>query len=140
MSFNLDFMMNSFDLWLLLQFLTLGLGWACISIPLFNKLILITVIENEHLLFCLQFLSGGQSEVEATLNLNAMNQSPNPWHVSFSYARALQNTVLKTWQGHPKTWRLHRKHFWCVQRQTPLLSSVSTLLRVKVTMPRQECL
>lgn len=28
-----------------------------------------------------------------------MNQSPNPWHVSFSYARALQNTVLKTWQG-----------------------------------------
>ncbi|KAG0449337.1 hypothetical protein HPP92_027356, partial [Vanilla planifolia] len=49
----------------------------------------------------IMFLSGGQSEVEATLNLNAMNQSPNPWHVSFSYARALQNTVLKTWQGLP---------------------------------------
>ena len=48
------------------------------------------------------FLSGGQSELEATLNLNAMNQSPNPWHVSFSYARALQNTVLKTWQGKPE--------------------------------------
>lgn len=47
----------------------------------------------------MQFLSGGQSEVEATLNLNAMNQSPNPWHVSFSYARALQNTCLKTWGG-----------------------------------------
>lgn len=44
------------------------------------------------------FLSGGQSELEATLNLNAMNQSPNPWHVSFSYARALQNSVLKAWQ------------------------------------------
>ena len=44
------------------------------------------------------FLSGGQSELEATLNLNAMNQTPNPWHVSFSYARALQNSVLKTWQ------------------------------------------
>jgi hypothetical protein len=28
-----------------------------------------------------------------------MNQSPNPWHLSFSYARALQNTVLKTWAG-----------------------------------------
>ena len=54
------------------------------------------------LLFILQFLSGGQSEVEATLNLHAMNQSPNPWHVSFSYARALQNTVLKTWQGRPE--------------------------------------
>uniref|UniRef100_A0A6M2EIR7 Fructose-bisphosphate aldolase n=1 Tax=Populus davidiana TaxID=266767 RepID=A0A6M2EIR7_9ROSI len=49
----------------------------------------------------IMFLSGGQSEVQATLNLNAMNQSPNPWHVSFSYARALQNTVLKTWQGRP---------------------------------------
>merc|ERR1712113_1175614 len=45
----------------------------------------------------IMFLSGGQSEVEATLNLNAMNQSPNPWHISFSYARALQNTTLKTW-------------------------------------------
>merc|ERR1739848_932203 len=47
----------------------------------------------------IMFLSGGQSELEATLNLNAMNKSPNPWHVSFSYARALQNTTLKTWAG-----------------------------------------
>lgn len=47
------------------------------------------------------FLSGGQSELEATLNLNAMNQEPNPWNVSFSYARALQNSVLKTWRGEP---------------------------------------
>merc|ERR1719378_2028019 len=47
----------------------------------------------------IMFLSGGQSEVEATLNLNALNQAPNPWHVSFSYARALQNTTLKTWAG-----------------------------------------
>jgi fructose-bisphosphate aldolase class I len=47
----------------------------------------------------IMFLSGGQSELEASLNLNAMNLSPNPWHVSFSYARALQNTVLKTWMG-----------------------------------------
>ncbi|KAK4347994.1 hypothetical protein RND71_034333 [Anisodus tanguticus] len=48
------------------------------------------------------FLSGGQSEVEATLNLNAINQSANPWHVSFSYARALQNTCLTTWAGRPE--------------------------------------
>lgn len=54
-------------------------------------------------LFTSQFLSGGQSEAEATLNLNAMNQSPNPWHVSFSYARALQNSVLKTWEGRPES-------------------------------------
>ncbi|KAJ8556480.1 hypothetical protein K7X08_032232 [Anisodus acutangulus] len=50
----------------------------------------------------IMFLSGEQSEVEATLNLNAMNQAPNPWHVSFSYARALQNTCLKTWRGQPE--------------------------------------
>jgi fructose-bisphosphate aldolase, class I len=50
----------------------------------------------------IMFLSGGQSELESTLNLNAMNQKPNPWHVSFSYARALQNSVLKTWQGKPE--------------------------------------
>nr|GEX53139.1 fructose-bisphosphate aldolase 1, chloroplastic [Tanacetum cinerariifolium]GEX55495.1 fructose-bisphosphate aldolase 1, chloroplastic [Tanacetum cinerariifolium] len=50
----------------------------------------------------IMFLLGGQSEVEATLHLNAMNQTPNPWHVSFSYARALQNTCLKTWGGRPK--------------------------------------
>ncbi|XP_072150360.1 fructose-bisphosphate aldolase, chloroplastic [Setaria viridis] len=49
----------------------------------------------------IMFLSGGQSEVEATQNLNAMNQSPNPWHVS-SNARALQNTCLKTWGGQPE--------------------------------------
>ena len=49
------------------------------------------------------FLSGGQSdESKFILSLTAMNQSPNPWHVSFSYARALQNTVLKTWQGKPE--------------------------------------
>ncbi|CAO2145747.1 unnamed protein product [Urochloa humidicola] len=50
----------------------------------------------------IMFLSGGQSEVEATQNLNAINQCPNPWHVSFSFARALQNTCLKTWGGRPE--------------------------------------
>lgn len=47
----------------------------------------------------IMFLSGGLSELDSTLYLNAMNQTPNVWHVSFSYARALQNTVLKTWAG-----------------------------------------
>jgi fructose-bisphosphate aldolase class I len=42
----------------------------------------------------IMFLSGGQSELEATLNLNEMNSQPNPWHVSFSYARALQVRLL----------------------------------------------
>jgi fructose-bisphosphate aldolase class I len=57
----------------------------------------------------IMFLSGGQSELESTLNLNAMNQAPNPWHVSFSYARALQNTVLKTWQGKPENFQISQE-------------------------------
>lgn len=47
------------------------------------------------------FLSGGQSEEEASLNLNAINQVAlhRPWALSFSYGRALQQSVLKAWQG-----------------------------------------
>merc|ERR1712151_1265595 len=46
------------------------------------------------------FLSGGQSEEEATIHLNAMNSiRPTPWNVSFSFGRALQASVLKTWKG-----------------------------------------
>lgn len=47
----------------------------------------------------IMFLSGGQSEEEASVNLNAMNKAPNPWVVSFSYGRALQASVLKAWSG-----------------------------------------
>ena len=36
------------------------------------------------------FLSGGQSEVQATENLNAINRIGGPWALSFSYGRALQ--------------------------------------------------
>ncbi|KAH7545441.1 hypothetical protein FEM48_Zijuj01G0094300 [Ziziphus jujuba var. spinosa] len=47
------------------------------------------------------FLSGGQSEEEATLNLNAMNKLEvlKPWTLSFSFGRALQQSTLKTWSG-----------------------------------------
>jgi len=46
------------------------------------------------------FLSGGQSEEEATMNLNAINSLPGrPWSCSFSFGRALQASVLKAWQG-----------------------------------------
>jgi len=47
------------------------------------------------------FLSGGQSEEEATRRLNAINAiGPHPWKVSFSYGRALQASALKAWGGH----------------------------------------
>ena len=47
------------------------------------------------------FLSGGQSPIEATVNLNAMNAMFDnlPWELSFSYGRALQEPVLQAWQG-----------------------------------------
>jgi len=47
------------------------------------------------------FLSGGQSEEQASLHLNAMNQVQllKPWALTFSYGRALQATVLKVWAG-----------------------------------------
>ncbi|XP_036373290.1 fructose-bisphosphate aldolase B-like [Megalops cyprinoides] len=47
------------------------------------------------------FLSGGQSEEEASLNLNAINQTPlhRPWKLTFSYGRALQASALAAWQG-----------------------------------------
>ena len=48
----------------------------------------------------LVFLSGGQSDQQATEHLNAMNQLPDlPWQLSFSYGRALQAPVLKAWKG-----------------------------------------
>jgi fructose-bisphosphate aldolase, class I len=44
------------------------------------------------------FLSGGQSDADATAHLNAMNQiGGNPWPLSFSYGRALQVAALNTW-------------------------------------------
>jgi fructose-bisphosphate aldolase class I len=45
------------------------------------------------------FLSGGQSEVEATDNLNAINKVGGPWPLSFSYGRALQASALGAWGG-----------------------------------------
>ncbi|MFL5982334.1 MAG: class I fructose-bisphosphate aldolase [Gaiellaceae bacterium] len=46
------------------------------------------------------FLSGGQSDEDATANLNAMNKlGPHPWQLSFSYGRALQAPALKAWGG-----------------------------------------
>ena len=46
------------------------------------------------------FLSGGQSEEDATRNLNAINAlGPQPWELSFSYGRALQQSALKAWGG-----------------------------------------
>jgi fructose-bisphosphate aldolase class I len=46
------------------------------------------------------FLSGGQSDEEATAHLDAMNKlGPLPWKLTFSYGRALQAAPQKAWGG-----------------------------------------
>ena len=46
------------------------------------------------------FLSGGQSDEEATAHLDAMNKIGGlPWHLTFSYGRALQAAPQKAWSG-----------------------------------------
>jgi fructose-bisphosphate aldolase, class I len=47
------------------------------------------------------FLSGGQTDLQATAHLNAMNSMYEglPWELSFSYARALQGQPMEIWGG-----------------------------------------
>ena len=45
------------------------------------------------------FLSGGQSDEDATLHLNEMNKYETDWNLTFSYGRALQQSALNTWSG-----------------------------------------
>src|ERR671935_265132 len=78
----------------------------------------------EHTLRCLRrhvpaavpgivFLSGGQSDEDATANLNAMNAlGPHPWELSFSYGRALQAPALKAWVGDPANVEAAQKAFY----------------------------
>ena len=49
------------------------------------------------------FLSGGQSEIEATKNLNEINKkNDTDFLITFSYGRALQQSALKTWSKEMK--------------------------------------
>ena len=78
----------------------------------------------EHTLRCLRrhvpaavpgivFLSGGQTDEDATANLNAMNaRGPHPWELSFSYGRALQAPALKAWRGDPANVEAAQKAFY----------------------------
>jgi fructose-bisphosphate aldolase class I len=62
----------------------------------------------------INFLSGGQSSVDATANLNAMNvMAPDaPWILSFSYARALQDDAMRTWGGRAENVRAAQTAFY----------------------------
>jgi fructose-bisphosphate aldolase class I len=66
----------------------------------------------------LVFLSGGQTDSQATEHLNAMNRLEGlPWQLSFSYGRALQAPVLKAWKGDAANVASAQKAFhhrgWC---------------------------
>jgi fructose-bisphosphate aldolase class I len=60
------------------------------------------------------FLSGGQSAAEATANLNAINSmgGNQPWQLSFSFGRALQEDTLMAWQGTAANLRAAQRVFY----------------------------
>ncbi len=59
------------------------------------------------------FLSGGDSPVESTSHLNLLNITGGvPWQLSFSFGRALQETVLKTWMGKTENAETAQKEFY----------------------------
>jgi len=59
------------------------------------------------------FLSGGQSSEQATQNLNAINAGgPQPWPLSFSYGRALQEHALKAWKGRKENVKAAQQVFY----------------------------
>lgn len=70
-----------------------------------SEIALATVRVLQHTVPCavpgITFLSGGMSEEEASLALNAINLAPGPkpWSLTFSYGRALQQSCLKAWKG-----------------------------------------
>ncbi|EJF91764.1 class I fructose-bisphosphate aldolase [Bartonella tamiae] len=58
------------------------------------------------------FLSGGQSDEEATAHLSAINALGNlPWNVTFSYGRALQAAAIQAWGGKRENIELGQKAF-----------------------------
>lgn len=58
------------------------------------------------------FLSGGQTDEEATAHLSAMNRiSGKPWPMTFSYGRALQNVALRSWAGRQENFSVARQAF-----------------------------
>jgi fructose-bisphosphate aldolase class I len=67
------------------------------------------------------FLSGGQTDENATAHLDAMNRmGPNPWPLTFSYSRALQAVALKAWKGQAANVQAAQKAFYHRARMNSL--------------------
>ncbi|TSK14505.1 Fructose-bisphosphate aldolase A [Bagarius yarrelli] len=75
------------------------------------------------------FLSGGQSEEEASVNLNAINTCPlhKPWALTFSYGRALQASALKAWGGKKENGKSCQEEF--IKRALEIAMATVTALR-----------
>jgi len=88
------------------------------------------------------FLSGGQTEIEATKNLNAMNKLPQdqrPWKLSFSFGRALQASVLRAWQGKPENTQEAQKTL-CHRAMCNKMAALGTYQGEKETAAASESL
>lgn len=83
----------------------------------------------------INFLSGGQTPEQATAHLNAMNLFKQlPWNLSFSYARALQDTCMKVWQGQAKNIPAAQQAFY----KRAKLNSLATLGQYTEAMEKEE--
>jgi fructose-bisphosphate aldolase, class I len=80
------------------------------------------------------FLSGGQSDEEATAHLDAMNRmGPLPWRVSFSYGRALQAAPQKTWSGKSENVAAAQRAF----NHRAMMNGLATLGQWKADLERK---
>ena len=72
----------------------------------------------------LVFLSGGQSDAEATMNLQAINRRAAevgaPWELSFSFGRGLQSAPLRAWAGQAANGEKAKEEFYARARATSL--------------------
>jgi fructose-bisphosphate aldolase, class I len=70
------------------------------------------------------FLSGGQSDEEATAHLDAMNRIGGlPWRLTFSYGRALQAAPQRAWSGKPENIAAGQRAFTHRARMNSLATS-----------------
>ncbi len=80
------------------------------------------------------FLSGGQSDGDATAHLDAINRmGPLPWRVSFSYGRALQHAPQTTWSGKPENVAAAQRAF----SHRAMMNSLAALGQWKADLERK---
>lgn len=83
----------------------------------------------------INFLSGGQSSEQATQNLNEMNKMDgNPWNVSYSYARALQEDCMRIWAGKTQNEKIAQSAFL----KRAKLNSLAAMGKYETSMESEE--